>query len=160
MLSDCISKDRSTSELFIVGRGTVGILAKAARDRDTQAVLALSEGLIGVSEKDIGDALDDEEWKGMVAALGAGICLGGEEPWNSLRLDCLRYGKIIVATDETPLGLAFRNEVLALLRRFMPPLITEGFVFTSSLSTLALTSEEEFEKAVMSPATRNLRPFG
>jgi DNA gyrase subunit B len=115
--------------MFIVRRGTAGILAKSARDRFTQAVLPLSKGILGVHEASVDVALDHRDFQNMTMTLGVGICLCGAAPCGCSFFDHLRYGKIIVATEETPLGLAFRNEVLALFRRFMPPLVTEGHVF-------------------------------
>lgn len=161
MLSDCISKDLAVAELYIV-RAAIATLAKPARDRFTQAVFSLSDSIIGLHQASLDEVLDDEDFKGLVACLGTGILLSEMDPSHdgpTFSLARLRYGKVIVATEETPLGNSFQTEVLSLLQRFTSPVIKEGYVSTCPIPPLALSSETEFEKAVMNPTTRTLSPF-
>jgi DNA gyrase subunit B len=155
MLSDCVSTDPSSAELYIVGGDVVGTLVKSTRDRYTQGVLVLGQNIEGLGQASLEEALDSEEFKALVAALGIGICLCGEG-W--LPLNFLRYGRIILVTEETPSGISFRTAVLSLLHRFMGPVITSGIVSTSCVSPQALTSETEFEETVTNPLTRSLSP--
>jgi DNA gyrase subunit B len=159
MLSDCISKDRAVAELYIV-QGTVAPLTKSTRDRFAQAVLPLNENIVGLHQASIEEVLDDEDFKAFTACLGIGISLSELDPNDDgfmLALDRLRYGKVIIATEESEFGDSFRDEILALLRRFMPPVIDAGHVFTCPIPPLCLASEAKFEEAVMNPATRTER---
>lgn len=161
MLSDCITRERSAAELFIVCGDTIGTFARATRDRQAQGVLLLGPGIVGLQEASLEEALDSEDFKGLIAALGIGICLCGEgRSRGCLSLDLLRYGRIILVAEETRPGSSFITTVLSLLHRFMNPIVASGVLFASSVSPQALVSEAEFEKRVMNAATRSLRMCG
>lgn len=121
-LADCSTRDKKESELYIVEGDSAGGSAKQARDKAIQAILPV-DGKPRNSEKTTLDkVLANPKIKDMVAALGCGV-------GDSLEIDKLRYGKIIIMTDADVDGLHIITLHLTLLYNFMRPLIEQGYVY-------------------------------
>lgn len=153
-LSDCVIKDSSQTEIFLVQAGPAVGAAKRMRDRLTQAVLPIDASIPKVKGASLDTLLDDEAVKSIIAALGVGILL----PWmDSSLLDMtrLRYGKLIIATKPTPIGRYIRDQVVSFLFRFNRPLLGGGLVYLCPLDKRT-GDDRDFEDRVMKPDTRHL----
>ena len=76
-LADCSSRDRESTELFLVEGISAGGTAKQGRDRTFQAILPLRGVVINVEKTTLDRVLANEEIRTLVSALGTGI--GTEE---------------------------------------------------------------------------------
>ncbi len=125
-LANCISKDASKCEIFIVEGDSAGGSAKMARDRMYQAILPIRGKILNVEKASIDKVLANAEIKTMINAFGCGF---SEGYGNDFDITKLRYDKIIIMADADVDGAHISNLLLTLFYRFMPDLIFEGHVY-------------------------------
>lgn len=142
-LTDCSSKDRDRTEIYLVEGDSAGGSAKSGRDREFQAVLPLKGKILNVEKAMDHRIFESEEIRNIFTALG--VTIGTEEDSKALNLSKIRYSKVIIMTDADVDGSHITTLVLTFFFRHMLELIKHGHVYIA-MSPLYLLSKGKQKK--------------
>jgi DNA gyrase subunit B len=146
-LYDCSSRDRDSSELFLVEGQSAGGSAEQGRAREFQAVLPLRGKVLNVEKARAERVIANEEIANLISVVG--IDIGNIED-----LSRLRYGKIIIMTDADDDGLHIRTLLLTFFYRQMRRLVEEGHVYVAK-PPLYLVANKDKKRYIQEAAEVN-----
>ena len=131
-LTDCTSKTRDGTELFIVEGDSAGGSAKGARNRVNQALLPLKGKILNVLGAASGKLNSNSEISDLCEALGCGM-------GTRFNLEDLRYEKIIIMTDADVDGAHIASLLMTFFFVQMRPLIDNGHLYLACPPLYRLT---------------------
>jgi topoisomerase-4 subunit B len=131
-LTDCTSKSREGTELFIVEGDSAGGSGKGARNRVNQALLPLKGKILNVLGAASSKLHTNSEINDLCEALGVGM-------GTKFNIDDLRYDKIIIMTDADVDGAHIAALLMTFFYTQMRPMIDAGHLYLACPPLYRLT---------------------
>ncbi len=131
-LTDCSSKTREGTEIFIVEGDSAGGSAKGARFREFQALLPLRGKILNVLGAASSKLGQNAEIRDLCEALG--VSLG-----TKFNVDDLRYDKVIIMTDADVDGAHIASLLMTFFFTQMRPMIDQGHLYLACPPLYRLT---------------------
>ena len=139
-LAPCSGRNPDMNELFIVEGDSAGGTAKQARVRQFQSILPLRGKPLNVQKKTALQALQNEEIKTLVSAIGAGFN-------RSFDVEKTRYKKVIILSDADQDGMHIRCILLTFFFKYMRDLVNAGYVYIGMPPLYKVYKKEQVEYA-------------
>jgi topoisomerase-4 subunit B len=139
-LADCSNTGSAGTEIFLVEGDSAGGSAKAARNRETQAILPLRGKILNVASASAERLRENQEIQDLIQALGCGTAAH----YNDERL---RYERVIIMTDADVDGAHIASLLMTFFYREMPKLIENGHLFLAQPPLFRLSKGDRIEYA-------------
>jgi topoisomerase-4 subunit B len=139
-LADCSNSSSTGTEIFLVEGDSAGGSAKAARNRETQAILPLRGKILNVASASADKLRENQEVQDLIQALGCGTGAHYSD-------ERLRYERVIIMTDADVDGAHIASLLMTFFYREMPKLIENGHLFLAQPPLFRITKGGRTEYA-------------
>jgi topoisomerase-4 subunit B len=139
-LADCSNSSSQGTEIFLVEGDSAGGSAKAARNRETQAILPLRGKILNVASASADKLRENQEVQDLIQALGCGTGAHYSD-------ERLRYERVIIMTDADVDGAHIASLLMTFFYREMPKLIEHGHLFLAQPPLYRITKGSKIEYA-------------
>lgn len=141
-LTDCESKNPEETELYLVEGDSAGGTAKSARNKETQAILALRGKPLNAWELEIAVMMQNTEINDISIAIGVEPHKRGSNP----DLSKLRYTKICILSDADVDGFHIQTILLSLFFKHFPVLVEKGYIYIAQPPLYRLEADSSSKK--------------
>lgn len=134
-LLDCEFSGTDAAELYICEGDSAVSALKQARDGQINALLGIRGKIISAHKAPIKTVLANVEVQDIIKTLGAGF-------GKDFDVNKLRYGRIFIATDADPDGLAIACLLYAIFWHLFKPVIEEGRLYKLETPLFVIATNE------------------
>ena len=130
------------AELYITEGNSANGSIVDARDDEFQASYPLRGKFINSLKASYSDVFSNEEAVDLIRAIGAGI-YGSKNKDNDFKMENVRYGKIIIATDADPDGDSIAALIITFIYKYLRPMLYNNMVYIARTPLYELKFEDD-----------------
>lgn len=138
-------KDPNKSELYIVeGKSALGS-TQQGRDAMYQAIMAIRGKILNCLKADYDAIFKNEIIIDLIKVIGCGIEVKSKhaKDLHTFNINNLKWSKIIITTDADVDGFHIRTLILTMIRRLMPTLIEEGYIYIAESPLFEIVTKDD-----------------
>ncbi len=142
---NCRTKDVERREIYIVEGDSALGACKLGRDAEFQAIMPVRGKILNCLKADYDKIFNNEIITDLLRVLGCGVEIKTKHSrdLNAFDITKLRWNKIIICTDGDVDGFHIRTQILTMLFRLVPALITAHKVFIAESPLYEITSAKK-----------------
>lgn len=132
------------AELYLAEGDSAHGAISLARKNHYQASMPMGGKFLNVLKlRNINDITNNEIVMNVIRAIGAGVDLGKKQKdIPKFNIDNMRYGKIIIASDQDPDGMQIQNLIITLFYMLMPEIIKKGKLYIAQTPLYEVKTKE------------------